>query len=882
MAVGVIAACFEGCAGPVQVAMCPSGRLGRDTPADYPRFMPSRPSPRGRPTRAASATGRAAQGIALLVSFVLIAGIGGVLAAGLALPGVALANGATNVSVQAFDDLPTELNLTELPQKSVILAADGTQLATFFTENRVIVPLSQIAPIMQKAVIAVEDKRFYEHSGVDPQGMVRAAVKSLLNVGKEGASTLTQQYVKNVLIQAAQTIEDPVERQAALKAATEDEGTAGYARKLREAKLAMALEKRMTKDQILQAYLNIAQFGRKSIYGVESAAQYFFSKHASELNYIEAATIAGVTQSPSKWDPELNPNDSQGRRNVILGLMRDQGYITDAEYQKGVATPVADTLNPHPIQLGCMVASQAVPGSGFFCDYVTKVILQDPAFGEKQEDRKALLYKGGLTIHTTLDPAEQALAFQEVQNGVPIGDPSGVVSSIVSVEPGTGKITSMAQTANYTALEEAQPGETSVNYNTTSQYGGSSGFAPGSTFKPFTLIEWLKQGHSLSETFDGSLRPLQYADFTACGAPYGNGTYKFGNSEGSGGVMDALDATRRSVNSAYLVMAQQLDLCNIMQDAADLGVVKAGGASAGKNVDAYPSNVIGSDSVAPLSMAGAFAAFGANGTFCKPIAITQVTDSDGKDLPVPSADCQEKLEPRIATAVNYTLKNVWRGTASDVGTPGYPAAGKTGTTSENEYNWFVGYTPLKATAVFVGHPDAMRSMHGETINGHTYWNGPYGSSIAAPTWKRFMDGIVAQTGAQVPEFADAGNNEIYGIRVNVPDVRGHHQDEARAILEGAGFKVKVAWAKIVDWHPDGTVLEQSPSDRASLNSVITLTVSDGTGAPPPPVCDPNGQWDEACGPKPDQNGNDGGGDTGGLPGGGGPGGGGPGGGRGGD
>lgn len=809
--------------------------------------MPSRPSPRGRPTRAARATGRVAQGIALLVSFVLMAGIGGVLAAGLALPGVALANGTTNLTVQAFEDLPTELTMTALPQKSVILAADGTQLATFFTENRVIVPLAQIAPIMQKAVIAVEDKRFYEHSGIDPQGMLRAAAKTLFKTGKEGASTLTQQYVKNVLIQSAQTLQDPVERQQALQAATVNEGTEGYARKLREAKLAMTLEKRMTKDEILEAYLNIAQFGRKSIYGVESAAQYFFSKHASELTYLEAATIAGVTQSPSKWDPELNPNDAQFRRDTILGLMRDQGYITQDEYESGVATPLASTLHISPIRLGCMVASDAVPGSGFFCDYVTKVILKDPAFGADESARKALLYKGGLTIHTTLVPAEQAAAFQEVQNGVPIGDPSGVVSSIVSVEPGTGKITSMAQTANYTALQDAQPGETSVNYNTTSEYGGSSGFAPGSTFKPFTLVEWLKQGHSLKETFDGSKRPLNVKDFTACGAPAGVSTvWTPANSEGRPGIMNALDATRNSVNTAYLAMALKLDLCNIMQDAADLGVVKAGGENAGKNIDPLPSNVIGSDSVAPLAMAGAFAAFASNGTFCKPIAITQVTDSDGKDLPVPSADCQEKLEPRIAAAVNYTLKNVWTGTAKDVGQPDYTAAGKTGTTSDNEYNWFVGYTPLKATAVWVGHPDGMISMHRETINGKTYYRGPYGSSIAAPTWKRFMDAVVALGGAPVPGFADAGNNEILGVQVNVPNVIGRSTDEARSILEAAGFTVKVSSTKVSDWHPDGTVVGQDPSDRATKNSVVVLTVSDGTGAPPAPTCIVGGQWDAGC------------------------------------
>ena len=813
--------------------------------------MSSRPRSRGRTGRAASATGHAAQGVALLVSFVLMAGIGGVLAAGLVLPGVALANGATNLTTEAFDDLPTDLNLTVLPQKSVILAADGTQLATFFDENRVIVTLDQIAPIMQKAVISVEDKRFYEHSGIDPQGMLRALAKKQLGGETQGGSTLTQQYIKNVQIQAAQTIDDPVERQAAINAAKADQGTEGYARKLREAKLAISLEKRMTKDQILERYLNIAQFGARSIYGVEAASQYYFSKHASELTYLEAATIAGITQSPTKWDPELHPAAAQGRRNTVLGTMRDQGYITAAEYQTGVTTPIADTLHPSPVRQGCMVADDNVPGSGFFCDYVTKVILNDPAFGAEPQDRKDLLYRGGLTITTTLEPTEQKLAVDAVEKYMPKEDPTGVGAAMVAVEPGTGKITTMAQNRDYTALRDSQPGETSVNWNTSKTYGGSAGFAPGSTFKPFTLVEWLKTDHSLSQTFDGTLRPIPEADFTACGAPYGKGVYKFGNSEGSGGVMNALTATKNSVNSAYLTMATQVDLCNVMQDAADLGVVQPSGKDMGQNIAAKPANVIGSDNVTPLAMAGAFAAFAANGTYCKPIAITRVVDADGKDLPVPSADCQEKLEPRIASAVTYALKNVWQGTAKQLGQPSYPAAGKTGTTSYNENLWMVAYTPLRAAAVWVGHDDGFKSLHGLSINGHRYTSrgsGPFGADIPGPIWRDYMDQFMA--GKTVADFPPAGNKEIYGEQVPVPSVIGMSQADATTALQGAGFQVKVAKDPVTDYHPAGTVVTQSSSGKAPKNSTITIALSDGQGPPPAPICDPAGQWDDACGPKP--------------------------------
>ena len=193
----------------------------------------------------------------------------------------------------------------------MIKAADGTVMATFFDQNRVVVPLSEISPLLQHAVIATEDKRFYEHAGVDPKGMLRAFVKGQTTSGpQQGASTLTQQYIKNVLIADALTKDTKAEQLAAINAARESDGAEGIARKLREAKLAISLEKTQTKDQILEKYLNIAQFGA-SVYGAESAAQYYFSKSAKDLNYLEAATIAGITQSPSRWDPVLNP-DSTG------------------------------------------------------------------------------------------------------------------------------------------------------------------------------------------------------------------------------------------------------------------------------------------------------------------------------------------------------------------------------------------------------------------------------------------------------------------------------------------------------------------------------------------------------------------------------------------
>ncbi|GEM00411.1 transglycosylase domain-containing protein [Cellulomonas terrae] len=765
------------------------------------------------------------QALALLLTFALVAGVSGVLAAGLVLPGVAVANGVTDITVTAFDDLPTELAEKTLPEKSVILAADGQLMATFWTQNRVVVPLAEISPLLQQAVVATEDKRFYQHVGVDPTGMLRAFVKNQTDEdgGQEGASTLTQQYIKNVLIEEALSKETEAEKLEALQAARGASGTEGYARKLREAKLAIALEKRMTKEEILEKYLNIAPFGA-SVYGAESAAQYYFTKPAKDLTYLEAATIAGVTQSPTKWDPVLNPEASQTRRDSVLGKMRDQGYITDAEYDAGVATPLPDTMRVTPLKQGCMAAGDVIPGSGFFCDYVTKVIGNDPAFGPTKAERISTLYRGGLTITTTLVPGEQAIADAEVKNGIPVDDPSGVASSIVVVEPGTGKITAMAQNRIYTAVAEHGDRETPVNYNTDNAYGGASGFPPGSTFKPFTLLEWLKQGHSLNETVDGSVRPLNQNMFTACGAKVRNEKWTPGNAEGQGRTMTVMDATKNSVNLAYLSMGMQLDLCSIMEGAAQIGVHKAGGLAGEGNASAVPANIIGSDSIAPLSMAAAFATFAANGVYCTPIAITSVVNADGVQLPVPSANCSQKVDPKYTSAMTFALKNVWGGTAKGVPAPPFPTAGKTGTTSENEHTWFVGYSPLRAAAVWVGYSEGWRPVQDLRINGKWVPNA-YGATIAAPTWSRFMTQALA--GAANPDFPAAGDKEVFGEKVGVPYVVGLAEGDARKRLTDAGFRVSVAAEQVASASPAGTVASQSPSGTATRGSTITLTLSNG-------------------------------------------------------
>lgn len=807
-------------------------RTGRPCPARSQVYSRS-VSTMAYPARARGRQVNLAQALALLLAFLLIAGVGGVLTAGLIMPAVAGASVLANATTNVFTDLPTELAEQPLSERSTVLANDGTTvLATFYAENRIVVALDQIAPIMQAAVIAIEDKRFYEHGGVDPTGIVRAAAKSVLTDASEGASTLTQQYVKNVLIEAAVRQTDPADRAAGVAAARVAKGNAGLNRKLREAKLAIALETKYSKDEILGRYLNIAQFG-VSVYGVEAAAQFYFSKSAADLNYLEAATLAGVTQSPTKWDPVNNPKDSQTRRDRVLRVMRDQKIITLAEYDAGIALPVAPAaeggyLNIQATGRGCMAAND-VASSGFFCDYVTKVLLQNPAFGADAATREQLLLRGGLTITTTLDPRMQQIADTEVKAGIPVEDPSGVASAISVVEPGTGKIVAMAQNRIFNNTTTVGPRETSVNYNTDSAYGSSKGFQPGSTFKPFTLVEWLKQGHSVNEVIDASRMSYKQGEFAAPCTTLANTTWQFGNSEGGKrGPMSVLDATRNSVNSGYVKMASELDLCAILKGAESLGVHSP----AGGPLKVYPSDVIGTQEVAPLTMAAAYAAFAANGMFCEPIAITKVADMSGTELPVPLSNCRQALEPRIAAAVNFTLSHVFTGTGKDIGALDRPAAGKTGTSTTNEHTWFLGYTPQLATAVWVGFSEGFIPVRQMTINGRYYPN-VYGSSIAGPTWKRFMS--QASEGMPVVQFPAAGTVEIDGVQVGIPNVAGKSEADARAILKNAGFNVKTSPDQVPSTSPAGTVAATSPGSgaRVAKGSDVTLTLSNGQ--PPAPV-----------------------------------------------
>ncbi|WP_235931703.1 MULTISPECIES: transglycosylase domain-containing protein [Actinomyces] len=674
--------------------------------------------------------------VSMLLALVMLSGFGGVLAAGFAMPLVGATSAVTNAGAQLFNELPTDFNALEPSEVSVILAADGTEIAQFYAENRIVVPLDQISVNMQNAIVAVEDRRFYQHKGVDPTGMVRALVSNASG-GSQGASTLTQQYVRNVLVEAGVQSDDPAQIAAATERST--------ARKLREIKYALTLEQTYTKQQILEGYLNIAAFG-PSTYGVEASAQHYFSHSAAELTVAEAALLAGMTNAPGAYDPIAFPEAAKDRMDWVLLKMYEEEFITQEQYDEAVTTQIEDMLHVTNTVGGCAAAGSAA----YFCEYVVGEIENSPLFGETEAERRQLLLRGGLTITTTLDPAKQAAADAAIQEYVPTGDPSNVKAALVSVQPGTGRILAIAQNTNYGDATEDNPTATQISLGVDALHGGlenedgTSGFQPGSTFKTFVLAQWYQEGRSGYTPMNTTPTRFPAATWKISCAPENADDWNVGNANAfEGGTNNVIRSTQLSINVGYARMTAAMDICSITDLAAKMGVTT----NAGEPLAPKPSIALGSQEVTPLQMANAYATFAAHGVYCKPIAIDAITDSDGNALSVPSAECTQVMEAEAADQTALTLTYVMRSpgtgmTAALAG--GRPSAGKTGTTELMDNAWFAGFTPSLSAAVWLGHSESYSPMNNQVIGGRWY-STMYGSDAPAPLWKMYMDGALAGT-----------------------------------------------------------------------------------------------------------------------------------------
>ncbi|MCC3274612.1 penicillin-binding protein [Arthrobacter sp. zg-Y20] len=664
-----------------------------------------------------------------LVAFLLVSLVAGVLAAATLIPVAAVAATGTDMGVEVLDQLPDELETGPLDEGSKIYSADGVLLATFYAENRVPVKLDAISQNMQDAIVSIEDARFFEHNGIDFKGVARAFASNASGSDTQGASTLTMQYVNNVLIS----------RDIAAGKGGSDltlSGTKDLGDKLREAKLSVAVENQYSKEEILEGYLNIVLFSGQT-YGVEAAARSFFGVSAAELTPAQSAMLAGMVQSPSVYNPFTNPEGTQERRDTVLAAMLKNGKISQAEYDEAVATGL--NLNPQTVTSGCTGAENAQ----YFCSYVEQTVLQSDAFGSSVKERARLLARGGLTIRTTLDSRLQAEAQKQIEAQVPVGDPSGAGSSLVSVEPGTGKILAMAQNTEYTP--EPGTGRTQLNFNVDADMGGTPyGFQPGSTMKPFTTAEWLQSGHGLNDTIDASRTsyPAGFKWKASClGGSAEFDEWKFKNaSEGYERSMTVSQGLTSSVNTATVAQAAQLDLCDIRDTATSMGIHRA---VDGEPLEVTsPSFVLGGQEVSPLTMASAYATFASGGQYCEPTALTEVTDRQGSAYDIPEQDCRQAISADVAAAVTLPLQNLVKGSPGSIHPIGVPAAAKTGTTDLSEQTWTVGYTTGIATASWVGNWNSYSSLNNQEINGVTrsYVDG---SALAGAQWTGYMSSIAA-------------------------------------------------------------------------------------------------------------------------------------------
>jgi membrane peptidoglycan carboxypeptidase len=733
-------------------------------------------------------------GVMLLVSVVL-----GVVVSGLAIPFAGVLGFSARNVAETVDELPQELETEQLPQRTEIKDKANRTIATLYDQNRVNVPLRQISRTMVEAIVAIEDYRFYQHGALDLKGTVRALFTNQAAGGvTQGGSSITQQLVKLTLLNQADTDEER-------KAATDET----YGRKLRELRYAIALEKRHTKDWILERYLNTAYFG-DGAYGVQAAAQHYFSTNAKDLDLRQSALLAGLVQSPEAYNPTRHAAQAKVRRDIVLDRMAQLSVITQAQADAASETKLGLKVQEQPN--GCVNSN-----AQFFCDYVVRWLKTDPALGETPEEREALIFNGGLTIRTTVDMRFQRAANDSVRRQVYKNDLA--VGALALVEPRTGNVRALAQSR---PMGKGK-GQTFLNYTVPTQYGDANGFQPGSTFKAFTLAAAVEKGIPLTRTFpapDPGYFPVN--QFEDCDGPIQSSEiYTPGNSTSSSANPNLYEGTRNSVNTFFVNLEKEIGICEPWKVTNRLGI------DVPKEYASYPSFTLGVASVSPLDMAQAYATFAGRGLHCDARPVTQIQDVDGNVLKTYDKSCTQALASPVADAVNDVLRGVVESGGFGAALyPGQPAAGKTGTTNDNKSVWFAGYTPNLAGAAVVagvkknGNQDTLdfKSIGGY-VRGSTS-----GSTTAGPIWGDAFKAIAQWLPDD--DFTRPSSSDVAGLLIPVPSVSGLSYDDARDRIEAAGFTAVRGSARASRVRR-GLVAYAFPDNAAGAGDTITLYISSG-------------------------------------------------------
>ena len=742
--------------------------------------------------------------------------IQGALLAGLLLPWVGGPALVAQQSTSFLGDPPPELTDEPPAGNSVMLAANGEVITHFYEQNRAPVAGDQIAEIMRQAMVAIEDARFYDHRGVDVQGTARALVRNVVaGQVQQGGSTLTQQLVKQTLLQSAQSDE---ERNAAIEQT--------LARKIREARLALALEDTYSKDEILTRYLNIVYFGLNA-YGIQPAARAFFGVDASALTLTQAALLAGLVQSPRDDNPFVDPDAATVRRNQVLDRMADQGYISRAEEAEAAAAPLGLAPGPNP-RRGCVEASVGA----YVCDFVQKYLTQTLQLSQRE------LEHGGYVIQTTLDPDLQRSGDAAVLNTLPLDDSRA--ATFTAVQPGTGHLLAMSVNRIF-GYDRNDPTQESFNLNETASRGA------GSTFKVFVAAAALARGFSSEYTLRA---PSPYESRVYKDE---DGGYDVRNAGRYRSTLDLTTALYQSSNTYFLALEDALgSVEEPVRMAERMGLFRFSEPGLAEAIIAENrgSFTFGPEATSPLGLASAYSTLAAGGTQCDVVPVTAVLDRFGKPLagedgtPLVGDTCTpEAIPPGVAHTLNQMLrKDVEPGYSGQTGrvayVPGHQIAGKTGTTQDNLSVTFVGYTPEITASVMVFNPKEAENVGG------------FGGGKGARIWHDAMAPILTARGGS--DFPPADPAVERGNTKPVP--RCDSEDDCEDVLSDAGFQTDTI--RVDSEERKGTLVGTSPprGGRAVPGQLVTVLISNGSDyvepAPEPPAPVPGPPVPTPPGPAP--------------------------------
>lgn len=658
-----------------------------------------------------------------------------------------LVTGIANV-YNHFTHLPP-LAVPRAPAPSRLLAADGAPLATFTSADRRPVSLAEVSPWVTEALIADEDHTFYTNDGIDARSIARAALNDLRGLPIQGASTITQQYVKNLIELSTNT--PPAET---------------LSRKLKEVLYAEALTKRFSKDAILDGYLNTVYFGNGA-YGIQAAAQTYYSVPAKSLDLNQAATLIGLLRNPTYFNPLTNPANARTARKRVIDSLLTTDKITRARAKTVNAAPLA--LQPSsPPATGC--ASSSAP---YFCSLVWYQLLHSDLLGATTSERLTQLYEGGLTIRSTLLMKDQASAQQAALSKVSVTSP--IAADVTSVQPGTGNVLAMAENRIY-GLNTAK-NQSEVNYATSA--------APvGSTFKIFTLIAALEHHIPITTILPGGSTYHSTVLKNPPSGYYSNADpYSFSN-------IDLAEATAYSVNTAFVQLEQMVGTLPIAHVARSLGLSTLPLSGPDAVTATSGSLTLGAWAFSPLQMATAYATLAASGLYCAPRTITSITFADHVTMSTPPK-CVQRVPPAIAEQVTTLLKGVLAyGTGTAAQVPGYQIAGKTGTTQNYGAAWFDGFTSTLTTSVWMGNP--LGPSH--PLSDVDGVSPVYGGTLPAEMFSEAMANDLSGTLASPLPTSPAA---LALVEPLVPDLSGLSGPAAATQLEDMGLHVTGAIPQVV-------------------------------------------------------------------------------------